>query len=117
MQRCCNKNLYLPKKKLKNKFTILLVFLCQFVCGQTLKGKVVDYNSSEGVPFAEIYCLETLNGVIADSTGYWELDNIINNQMTLKISASVMVFIFNPFTFLPVLLSFLNLNIPYSFIV
>ena len=73
---------------MKNKFTILLVFICQLVYGQIIKGKVVDYNSSEGVAFAEIYCLETLNGVIADSTGYWELDNIINNQMTLKISAS-----------------------------
>ena len=73
---------------MKNKFAILLVFLCQLVYGQVLKGKVINFNTGEGVAFAEIYCLETLNGVIADSTGYWELDNIINNQMTLKISAS-----------------------------
>ena len=55
---------------------------------QSISGKVLDKKSESSVPFAKIYCLETQNGVIADSTGSWKLDNIIDNQMTLKISAS-----------------------------
>ena len=55
---------------------------------QSISGKVLDKKTESPIPFAKIYCLETQNGVISDSIGYWELDNIINNQMTLKISAS-----------------------------
>ena len=55
---------------------------------QSISGKVLDKKSESSVPFAKIYCLETQNGVIADSTGSWKLNNIIDNQMTLKISAT-----------------------------
>ena len=55
---------------------------------QSISGKVLDKKTESSIPFAKIYCLETQNGVIADSTGSWKLDNIIDNQMTLKISAS-----------------------------
>ena len=72
---------------MKNKFAILLVFLCQLGHSQILKGKVVDNNTGDGVPFAKIYCLETQNGSYADSSGTWQLDNIIDNQMTIQISA------------------------------
>ena len=72
---------------MKNKFAILLVFLCQLGHSQILKGKVVDNNTGYGVPFAKIYCLETQNGSNADSSGTWQLDNIIDNQMTIQISA------------------------------
>ena len=72
---------------MKNKFAILLVFLCQLGHSQILKGKVVDNNTGDGVPFAKIYCLETQNGSNADSSGTWQLDNIIDNQMTIQISA------------------------------
>ena len=72
---------------MKNKFAILLVFLCQLGHSQILKGKVVDNNTGDGVPFAKIYCLETQNGSNADSSGTWQLDNIIYNQMTIQISA------------------------------
>lgn len=72
---------------MKNKFAILLVFLCQLGHSQILKGKVVDNNTGDGVPFAKIYCLETQNGSNADSSGTWQLDNIVDNQMTIQISA------------------------------
>ena len=72
---------------MKNKFAILLVFLCQLGHSQILKGKVVDNNTGNGVPFAKIYCLETQNGSKADSSGSWQLDNIVDNQMTIQISA------------------------------
>ena len=44
-------------------------------------------NTGDGVPFAKIYCLETQNGSKADSSGTWQLDNIVDNQMTIQISA------------------------------
>jgi iron complex outermembrane receptor protein len=72
---------------LKNKFVILLVFLCQLGHSQILKGKVVDNNTGDGVPFAELFCLETQNGTISDSEGNWELENMVNFQITLLIKA------------------------------
>ncbi|MDG2369187.1 MAG: TonB-dependent receptor [Flavobacteriales bacterium] len=71
---------------------LLFIFFTLFVihCGnaQNIKGSILDLNSGEGLPFAKIYCIETQNGAIADSNGNWELENVINNQMTLQISAS-----------------------------
>ena len=72
---------------MKNKFVILLVFLCQLGHSQILKGKVVDNNKGDGVPFAELFCLETQNGTISDSEGNWELENMVNFQITLLIKA------------------------------
>jgi iron complex outermembrane receptor protein len=72
---------------LKNKFVILLVFFCQLGHSQILKGKVVDNNTGDGVPFAELFCLETQNGTISDSEGNWELENMVNFQITLLIKA------------------------------
>jgi iron complex outermembrane receptor protein len=54
---------------------------------QILKGKVVDNNTGDGVPFAELFCLETQNGTISDSEGNWELENMVNFQITLLIKA------------------------------
>jgi iron complex outermembrane recepter protein len=71
---------------------LLFIFFTLFVfhCGnaQNIKGSILDLNSGEGLPFAKIYCIETQNGAIADSNGNWVLENVINNQMTLQISAS-----------------------------
>ena len=69
--------------------TFLLPFLaCLQFQAQSIFGKVLDKKTESGIPYAKIYCLETQNGVIADSTGKWQLDNMINNQMTLQISAT-----------------------------
>ena len=90
MQHCCNKNIYLHPKKLnllKNKFLILLIFFSQFGFSQILKGKVVDNNTGDGVPFAELFCLETQNGTISDAEGNWELKNKVNFQITIIVKA------------------------------
>jgi len=90
LQHCCNKNIYLPSNKskiLKSKFVTLLVFLCQLGFSQVLKGKVVDYKTGLGVPFAEVFCLETQNGTISDNNGNWEIKNMVNFQITLLIKA------------------------------
>ena len=70
-----------------------LIFLLPFLAclqfqAQSIFGTVLDKKTESAIAYAKIYCLETQNGVIADSTGKWQLDNMINNQMTLQISAT-----------------------------
>ena len=72
----------------KNILTILLLFLFQLVQAQILEGRVLDDKTGLGLPFVTIYCIETQNGTMTDSSGNWQLDNVINNHMTLQISAS-----------------------------
>ncbi len=67
---------------------ILTLFFFYYGNAQNIKGSVLELNTGLGLPFAKIYCLETQNGATADSNGNWQLNNVINNQMTLKISAS-----------------------------
>ena len=69
-------------------FTIILFLSLLQSQAQSVSGKVLDKNTESAIPYAKIYCLETQNGVIADSTGSWQLDNMINNQMTLQISSA-----------------------------
>ena len=69
-------------------FIFFTLFVFHYGNAQNIKGSILDLNSGEGLPFAKIYCIETQNGAIADSNGNWELENVINNQMTLQISAS-----------------------------
>ena len=66
---------------------ISILFILFSAKAQSLKGKVIDFETGFGIPFAKIYCLETQNGSNADSSGAWQLDNIIDNQMTIQISA------------------------------
>ena len=90
MQQCCNKSIYLQELnsiKLRNFFTVILIFSFQFVYCQIIKGKVVDNNSGAGIAFAEIFCLETQNGTVSDVDGNWELENQVNFQITLLIRA------------------------------
>jgi len=90
MQQCCNKSIYLHELnsiKLRNFFTVILIFSFQFVYSQIIKGKVVDNNSGAGIAFAEIFCLETQNGTVSDVDGNWELENQVNFQITLLIRA------------------------------
>ena len=89
MQQCCNKSIYLHKLnsiKLRNCFTIILIFSIQFVYSQIIKGKVVD-NTGAVIPFAEIFCLETQNGTVSNVDGNWQLENQVNFQITLLIKA------------------------------
>ena len=73
---------------LKYLTSFLFLFACLQFQAQSIFGEVLDKKTESAIPYAKIYCLETQNGVIADSTGKWQLDNMINNQMTLQISAT-----------------------------
>ena len=73
---------------LKKLFLALILFISFNGNAQNLKGFVTDFETGIGIPYAKIYCLETQNGATADSNGNWQFNNIINNQMTLQISAT-----------------------------
>tara|TARA_X000000950_G_scaffold21695_1_gene23380 strand:+ start:646 stop:2883 length:2238 start_codon:yes stop_codon:yes gene_type:complete len=76
---------------LENKrINLLFLLLISFLLGhsQFVNGKVIDNETGLGIPFSKIYCLETENGVQADSSGKWQLKNVIYNQMTLQVSAT-----------------------------
>ena len=75
---------------MKNKILLIVTTLLVFnICNaQYISGKVVDSKTNSAIPFAKIYCLEIQNGTITDSSGNWEITNVIKNQMTLQISAS-----------------------------
>ena len=83
--------IYLHKNKnyLSTKINFLILFLVSVSFGhsQFINGKVLDSESGVGIPFAKIYCIELQNGAIADSNGYWQLENTIDFQITLQISA------------------------------
>ena len=90
MQQCCNKSLYLRKInsiKVDKFFYCHINILFQLVYAQTLRGKVVDNNSGDGIAFAEIFCLETQNGTVSDIDGNWELKNHVDFQITLVVKA------------------------------
>ena len=72
---------------MRNCITVLLVFCFQLGFSQIIKGKVIDKETGLGIPFAEIFCLETQNGTVSDLKGNWELENIVNFQITVLIKA------------------------------
>ena len=72
------------KKVLVFISTLLTFFNIQ---SQIIKGKVINAETGNVIPFAKIYCIEIQNGTIADSVGNWNLENSFNFQLTLQISA------------------------------
>ena len=75
---------------LENKrINLLFLLLISFLLGhsQFINGKDIDNETGLGIPFSKIYCLETETGVKADSSGKWQLKNVIYNQMTIQVSA------------------------------
>ncbi|MDG1797669.1 MAG: TonB-dependent receptor [Flavobacteriales bacterium] len=74
---------------MSKRINFLILFLVSISIGhsQFINGKVLDSESGIGIPFAKIYCVELQNGVTADSNGYWQLENTIDFQITLQISA------------------------------
>jgi len=71
----------------RNLTFILLLILSQSLLAQSIKGRVVDSEAQIGIPYAKVFCIETQNGTITDSLGYWEINNMISNKMTLHVTA------------------------------
>ena len=64
---------------MKNLVLISTLFLSTFGNTQQLNGVVLDAETATGIPFANIYCLETQNGATADSNGNSQISNVVNN--------------------------------------
>ena len=73
--------------KLKNFIILILISCFQFGFGQVVKGKVIDKETGLGISFAELFCLETQNGTFSDIDGNWELENLVNFQITVLVKA------------------------------
>ena len=74
-------------KMLKNLLFIFCLAFFQFAQSQVIRGTIQDQETGLGLPYAKVFCIELENGAIADSNGNWQLDNVVDNQMTLQISA------------------------------
>ena len=72
---------------LKIFLTVLLFSYYQFGFCQVVKGKVIDKETGLGISFAELFCLETQNGTLSDVDGNWELENMVNFQITVLVKA------------------------------
>ena len=72
---------------MKNFITVILISCFQFGFGQVVKGKVIDKETGLGISFAELFCLETQNGTFSDIDGNWELENLVNFQITVLVKA------------------------------
>ena len=91
MQQCCIYYYIWRQINLENKrINLLFLLLISFLLGhsQFVNGKVIDNETGLGIPFSKIYCLETETGVQADSSGKWQLKNVIYNRMTIQVSAT-----------------------------
>ena len=73
---------------MKKVIFLLAALITYNFSAQQIIGTVTDMDSGDGIPFAKIYCLETQNGTTADSIGNWRLNNVIDNQMTLQVTAA-----------------------------
>ena len=73
--------------KLKIFLSVLLFSCYQFGFCQVVKGKVIDKETGLGISFAELFCLETQNGTLSDVDGNWELENMVNFQITVLVKA------------------------------
>ena len=72
---------------MKNFITLILISCFQFGFSQVVKGKVIDKETGLGISFAELFCLETQNGTFSDIDGNWELENLVNFQITVLVKA------------------------------
>ena len=72
---------------MKNFVTLILISCFQFGFSQVVKGKVIDKETGLGISFAELFCLETQNGTFSDIDGNWELENLVNFQITVLVKA------------------------------
>ena len=53
---------------------IVLSFVVQLSFGQEFKGKILDVETKEGIPFANIYIKDVQVNAISDSIGNFSID-------------------------------------------
>ncbi len=70
-------------------YTLILLFstLSGSAFGQVVKGRIIDSQTRESVPFAAVYFAGTFMGTTADQDGNFEIDVTSFVSMPLTISA------------------------------
>ena len=74
-------------KHLFSGIAVLLssVLFCQSTCDGIIKGRVLDVDSKEPLPFATIKILGTENGAISDENGFFQIENVCDNEVDLEV--------------------------------
>ena len=72
--------------KLKSGFSCVFLFLSFTLYGQQFYGRVVDKETNEPVPFAEIYFPELHTGVYSDENGAFVLNDLPVTKLEIHIS-------------------------------
>lgn len=72
---------------LKWCFSFLVIFQVQLLFGQLVTGRVVNLNTSQPVPFANVYFQNTVIGTIADENGGFKLQAPADSSTLLTASS------------------------------
>ena len=79
---------------MRSKFLILLIFLSSALTslaqGYYMRGRVIDANTTEPIPFATVALLDAQNvavyGTLTDDNGKFEFLNVKENEYTISVS-------------------------------
>jgi len=77
------------KKRIMKKIILFILGLSIYstVCGQIIRGSILDISTKSGIPFASVYFNATFAGTTSDKDGNFELDVSNNSSMPLTVSA------------------------------
>lgn len=77
--------------ELEHRF-VLMIFIILFLnittSAQSISGQIIDYQTQEPVPFANIYFNNSYNGTASDAEGYFKLDISSNPGQEIIISST-----------------------------
>ncbi len=71
---------------LKVNFIIAFCFIPLLVVGQQFTGKVVDKETNEGIPYADVYFVELQTGTITTIDGAFTLKEVMQSKIQIRIS-------------------------------
>ncbi len=80
------------KASLFNKFAVKIFFftiilLPFFSFSQEIKGRIIDKETNNRIPFAKVFFVELETGTIADSNGIFHIEHYNQDEIHLQISA------------------------------
>ncbi|MFD0990901.1 TonB-dependent receptor domain-containing protein [Mariniflexile jejuense] len=66
--------------------TLLFLAIANLYAQNSIKGNVIDANTNQGIPFANIYFSELEKGTSSNETGYFSLENLPSGNHKIIIS-------------------------------
>ena len=55
-------------------------------CNHVIRGRIIDAESQQPIPFASVFVKETKTGAMSDEQGFYSIEKICTGQFTLEIS-------------------------------